>query len=109
MNDGRSGDIPLLPFLDPKLETERARVQAQAREKEARRGARERDGETWEFVNAFRHLTEGDQRRLIRLRGWPTERYMRAARQDPENRSGPRWSDDDVIAWEAARAKGEPT
>ena len=110
---GRAHEIhkgmPVEPRSAERVQAEQALAQAKAREKEARQRAGKRDGETWEFINTFRHLTGGDQRRLIRLRGWPTERYMRAARQDPENRSGPRWNDDDVIAWEAARAKGGPT
>ena len=110
---GRAHEIhkgmPVEPRSAERVQAEQALAQAKAREKEAGRRAGKRDGETWEFINTFRHLTEGDQRRLIRLRGWPTERYMRAVRQDPENRSGPRWSDDDVAAWEAARAKGGRT
>ena len=109
---GRGDEIykgkPVEPRSAERVEAERALAQSQAREKEARQRAGKRDGETWEFINTFRHLTEGDQRRLIGLRGWPTERYMRAVREDPENRSGPRWSDDDVTSWEAARAKGGP-
>ena len=109
---GRAHEIhkgmPIDPGSAELVEAERAVAQAKTREKEAGQRAGKRDGETWEFINTFRQLTEGDQRRLIRLRGWPTERYMRAVRQNPENRSGPRWSDDDVTAWEAARAKGGP-
>ena len=65
-------------------------------------GARGRDVGVPQHVQAL-HRAE-DQRRLIRLRGWPTDRYMKAVREDPKNPSRPRWSDDDVAAWEAARA-----
>ena len=110
---GRAHEIhkgmPVEPRSAERVQAEQAVAQAKARENEARQRAGKRDGETWEFINTFRHLTEGDQRRLIQLRGWPTERYMKAVREDPENPSGSRWSDDDVTAWEAARAKGEPT
>ena len=100
--------MPVEPRSAERVQAERAVAQAQAREADARRGAREREDETWEFINTFRHLTEGDQRRLIQLRGWPTERYMKAVRQDPKNPSRPNWSNDDVTAWEAAQAKGGP-
>ena len=110
---GRAHEIhkgmPVEPRSAERVEAERALAQAKAREMEARQRAGKRDGETWEFINTFRHLTEGDQLRLIRLRGWPTERYMKAVREDPRNPSRPRWTDGDVTGWEAARAKGEPT
>ena len=86
------------------VEADRAAAEAQAPEADARRRFHEREDETWEYRNTFRHLTGEDQRRLIRLRGWPTDRYMKAVREDPKNPSRPRWSDDDVAAWEAARA-----
>ena len=110
---GRGGEIykgkPVEPRSAERVEAERALAEAKAREKEARQRAGKRDGETWEFINTFRHLTEGDQRRLIRLRGWPTDRYMKAVREAPKNPSRPRWTDDDVTTWEAACAKGGPT
>ena len=107
---GRTHEIPRGMPLDPpsaeRAEAEQAVAQAQAREAEVGRRAGVRESETWEYRNTFRHLTDEDQRRLIRLRGWPTERYMRAVREDPKDPSRPRWTDDDVAAWEAARAKG---
>ena len=110
---GRAHEIhkgmPVEPRSAERVQAEQAVAQAKAREKEARQRAGKRDGETWEFINTFRHLTEGDQRRLIRLRGWPTDRYRKAVREDPKNPSRPRWTEDDMTAWEAARAKGGPT
>ena len=105
---GRAHEIhkgkPVEPRSAERVEAERAVTQAQAREAEARRRCRTLEDETWEYRNTFRRFTAEDQRRLIRLRGWPTERYMKAVRSDPKNPSRPRWSDDDVAAWEAARA-----
>ena len=107
---GRAREIhmgkPVEPRSVERVEAERALAQAQAREADARRRSGDRGDETWEYVNTFRHLTGEDQRRLIRLRGWPTNRYMKAVREDPNNPSRPRWSNDDMTAWEAARAKG---
>ncbi|MDD9981408.1 MAG: hypothetical protein OXU81_08650 [Gammaproteobacteria bacterium] len=100
--------MPVEPRSAERVEAEQAVAQAQAREAEVGRRAGVRESETWECRNTFRHLTNEDQRRLIRLRGWPTERYIRAVREDPEDPSRPRWTDDDVAAWEAARAKGGP-
>ena len=106
---GRAHEIhkgkPVEPRSVERVEAERTLAQAQAREADARRRSRDRVDETWAYVNTFRHLTGEDQRRLIRLRGWPTNGYMEAVREDPNNPSRPRWSDDDVTAWEAARAR----
>ena len=105
---GRAHEIhkgkPVEPRSAELVEAERAVAQAQACEAVAGRRCRALEDETWEYRNTFRHLTGEDQRRLIRLRGWPTDRYMKAVREDPKNPSRPRWSDDDVAAWEAARA-----
>ena len=95
---------PVEPRSADLVEAERAVAQAQAREAEAGRRWRVLEDETWEYRNTFRHLTGEDQRRLMRLRGWPTDGYLQAVREDPKNPSRPRWSDDDVAAWEAARA-----
>ena len=107
---GRAHEIhlgkPVEPRSAERVEAERAVAHAQAREEDAQRRFQEREDETWEFRNTFRHLTGQDQRRLIELRGWPTDRYMKAVREDPKNPSRPRWSEDDVAAWEAARARG---
>ena len=105
---GRAHEIHKGKLVEPRsaerVEAERAAAQAQAREADARRRVVERENETWEYRETFRELTGEDQRRLIRLRGWPTDGYVKAVREDPENPSRPRWSDDDVAAWEAARA-----
>ena len=109
---GRAHEIHKGMLVEPRsaerVEAERTVAQAQAREEEARRRSQERGDETWEYCNTFRHLTGQDQRRLIQRRGWPTDRYMKAVREDPKNPSRPRWSNDDVAAWEAARARGRP-
>ena len=110
---GRAHEIhkgkPVEPRSAERVEAEQAVAQAQAREADARRRAQVRGDETWEYVHTFRHLTEEDQRRLIRLRGWPTDRYMKCgARRSEESVARARWSDDDVAAWEAARAGGGP-
>ena len=104
---GRAHEIhkgkPVEPRSAERVGAEEAVAQAQAREANVGRRAGVRESETWEYVHTFKHLTGEDQRRLIRLRGWPTERYMRAVREDPKDPSRPRWTDDDVAAWEAAR------
>lgn len=105
---GRAAEIykgkPVEPRSAERVEAEQAVALAQAREDDARRRFREIEDETWEYRNTFRHATLEDQRRLIQLRGWPTERYMKAVRADPKDPSRPRWSEDDVTAWVAARA-----
>ena len=107
---GRAHEIhkgkPVEPRSVERVEAERALAQAQAREADARRRLSRPRGRD---VGVRQHVQAPhgeDQRHLIRLRGWPTNRYMKAVREDPNNPSRPRWSNDDMTAWEAARAKG---
>ena len=87
---GRAHEIhkgkPVKPRSAERVETEQAVTQAQALEADARRRFVEREDETWKYLNTFRQLTAEDQRRLILLRGWPTERYTKAVRSDPKMR-----------------------
>ena len=108
---GRAHEIHKGKLVEPRsaerVATERAVEQAQVRETVARRRSLERGEETSEYHNTFSHFTEEDQRRLIRLRGWPTDGYMKAVREDLKDPSRPRWSDDEVTAREAARATAQ--
>lgn len=45
-------------------------------------------------------------RRLVKLRGWPTDYYMNEMRENPKDLAHVNWTAEDLAAWEAARAQG---
>lgn len=106
---GRSGEIykgmPVEPRSAERMDAERVLAEATEREREALKRCHEEGEGTWEWRMSFRDFTAEDQRRLVTLRGWPTDRYMDAMREDPKNLAYVRWTAEDLAAWEAARAR----
>ena len=97
---GRSGEIykgmPVEPRSAERVDAER--VLAEATEREALTRYGEAAEETSERRMEFRDFTDEDQRRLVKLRGWPTDRYMDAMREDPKDLAFVRWTPDDLAA-----------
>ena len=106
---GRSGEIhkgkPVEPRSAERVEVERVLAEATERERDALKRYHEAGEGNWEWRMSFRDFTAEDQRRLVKLRGWPTDRYMDAMREDPKDLAFVRWTTDDLASWEAARAR----
>ena len=79
---------------------------ATEREREALKRCHDAGEGNWEWRKSFRDFTDEDQRRLVKLRGWPTDHYMDAMRKSPKDLAYVRWTADDLAAWETARAEG---
>ena len=102
---GKSRGMPVEPRSAERVEAERVLAEATELEQEARTRYGEAAEETWERRMEFRDFTNEDERRLIKLRGWPSDRYMDAMRKDPKDLAYVRWTAEDLAAWEAARAR----
>ena len=105
---GRVGEIhkgePVEPRSPERVEAERLLTEAKDREQQALRRCQEEGEETSEWCMGFRDFTAEGQRRLVKLRGWPTDRYIAAMRESPQDLTFVRWTTEDLAAWEAARA-----
>ena len=101
MNRGK----PAEPRSAERVEAERVLAEATEREHEALKRCHEAGEGNWEWRKSFRDFTDEDQRRLVKLRGWPTDRYMDAMRKNPKDLAFVRWTTDDLASWEAARAR----
>ena len=75
------------------------------REREALKRYHDAGEGNWEWRMRFRDFTDEDQRRLVKLRGWPTDRAMDAMHEDPKHLAYVRWTAEDLAACEAARAQ----
>ena len=106
---GRGGEIykgkPVEPRSAQRIEAERVLAEATEREREALKRCHDAGEGNWEWRKSFRDFTDEDQRRLVKLRGWPTDRYMDAMRKSPKDLAYVRWTGEDLAAWEAARAQ----
>ena len=105
---GRGGEIyrgkPVEPRSPERVEAERLLAEAKDREQQALTRYHEEGEGTWEWRMGFRDFTAEDQRRLVKLRRWPTDRYRAAMRESPRDLEFVRWATEDLAAWEAARA-----
>ena len=108
-NSGRAGEIhkgkPVEPRSAERIEAERLLADAKDRERRALQRHHEEGAETWNWRMGFRDFTTEDQQRLVKLRGWPTDRYMKEVRESPKDVAHARWSAEDLAAWETARAE----
>ena len=107
---GRGGEIykrkPLEPRSAERVEAERVLAEVTEREREALKRYQEASEESWERRMEFRDCTDEDERRFVKLRGWPTDRYMNAVRENPKDLAYVKGTAEDLAAWEAARAQG---
>lgn len=107
---GCGGEIhkgkPVEPRSAERVEAERVLAEATKREREALKLYQDAGEESWERRMEFRDFTDEDERRLVKLRGWPTDRYMNEMRENPKDLAHVRWTAEDLAAWEAARAPG---
>ena len=108
---GRGGEIykgkPVEPRSAERVAAERVLGEAKERERQALRQYQQLADETWERRVEFRNFTAENQRRLVELRGWPTNRYMKGMRESPEDPAHARWSAEDLAACEAERAAAQ--
>ena len=96
--------MPVEPRSAERVEADEILEDAKERERQAHRPYQELIEETRNRGIELRWFTADDQRRLIALRGWPTDRYMKAMRENPKDLTFVRWNADDLAAWGAARA-----
>ena len=96
--------MPMDPASAERVKAEQVVEDAKRREREAHRPFQELAEEKRNRGLESRWFTAEDQRRLIALRGWPTDRYMKAMQENPEDLTFVRWNADDLAAWEVARA-----
>lgn len=106
---GRAGEIhkgkPVEPRTPERVEAERVLTEARERERQALKRYHEEGEPTWEWRMRFRDFTAEDERRLVKLRGWPTDSYMQKVRESPGDLAQVRWTAADLAAWETTRAR----
>lgn len=99
---GRGGEIyrgmPVEPRSAERVEVERLLAEAKEREQEALARHGKASDESWERQIVFRDFTGEDERRLVKLRGWPSDRYMYGIREDPKDLACVRWTAEDLAA-----------
>ena len=86
---GRAAEIhrgkPVEPRTAARVEAEGRVAEAKEHEREALARYQEAQRETGERRVELRDFTAEDQRRLVKLRGWPTNRYMKGMRESPKD------------------------